>query len=50
MAKEAHSAIPSWSGYIYQGKLAIYEALRVIRKKLNDDTDFDFSDYELEVE
>lgn len=50
MSKEAHSAIPSWSGYIYQGKLAIYEALRVIKKQLNGDINFDFSAYSLEVE
>lgn len=50
MARETHSAIPSWSGYIYQGKIAIYEALRVIRKQLSIDVNFDFSDYMLEVE
>ena len=50
MAKSTHSAIPSWSGYIYQGKVAIYEALRVIKKELNTDINFDFSMYSLEVE
>jgi hypothetical protein len=50
MAKEPHSAIPSWSGYIYQGKIAFYEVLRVIKKKLKEDVDYDFSDYSLEVE
>ena len=37
MAKEPHSAIPSWSGYIYQGKIAFYEVLRIIKKNLNED-------------
>ena len=37
MAKEPHSAIPSWSGYIYQGKIAFYEVLRVIKKNLKED-------------
>ncbi len=50
MAKEPHSAIPSWSGYIYQGKIAFYEVLRVIKKQLNEDVNYDFSDYALEVE
>jgi len=50
MAKEPHSAIPSWSGYIYQGKIAFYEVLRVIKKKLQEDVTYDFSNYALEVE
>jgi len=50
MAKEPHSAIPSWSGYIYQGKIAFYEVLRVIKKNLKEDENYDFSNYSLEVE
>jgi hypothetical protein len=50
MAKEPHSAIPSWSGYIYQGKIAFYEVLRVIKKNLEEDENYDFSNYSLEVE
>ena len=50
MAKEPHSAIPSWSGYIYQGKIAFYEVLRVIKKNLGEDENYDFSNYSLEVE
>lgn len=50
MAKEAHSAIPSWSGYIYQGKIAFYHVLRIITNKLEQDQYFDFKNILLEVE
>lgn len=50
MAKEAFSAIPSWSGYIYQGKIAFYHVLRIIADKLVQDQDSDFNDTFLEVE
>jgi len=50
MAKEAHSAVPSWSGYVYQGKIALYHVLRIIQEKYASDSSFDFSNYSLEVE
>ncbi|MGB3750620.1 MAG: ABC-three component system protein [Arcobacteraceae bacterium] len=50
MAKEEHSAIPSWSGYIYQGKVAIYHVLRIIKDKLDIDSNCTFDNYDLEVE
>ena len=50
MAKEEHSAIPSWSGYVYQGKVSIYEVLRIIKKELLKNDQAIFDDYELEIE
>lgn len=50
MAKEAFSAIPSWSGYIYQGKIAFYHVLRIIADKLAEDHNFEFENTSLEVE
>jgi hypothetical protein len=50
MAKNEHSAIPSWSGYIYQGKVAIYHVLKTVHKKLQTDVDTKFDNYELEIE
>lgn len=41
-----HSAIPSWSGYNYQGKVAIYSALSFINSKQG----VDLSRYSLELE
>ena len=50
MAKEAFSAIPSWSGYIYQGKIAFYHVLRIIADNLAKDPYFEFENTSLEVE
>lgn len=50
MAKKEHSAIPSWSGYIYQGKVATYHVLRTVHEKLQTDVDTKFDNYELEIE
>lgn len=50
MAKEEHSAIPSWSGYVYQGKVAVYHALRSIENNLSVNTNAVFDNYELEIE
>ncbi len=50
MAKEAHSAVSSWSGYVYQGKIALYLVLRTIKEKYENNLSFDFSNYSLEVE
>ncbi|UCH96169.1 MAG: hypothetical protein JSV88_04745 [Candidatus Aminicenantes bacterium] len=48
MSKDEHDAIPSWFGYVYQGKVALYYALTVINKRL--DNGGSFKDYSLEVE
>ncbi|WP_141050857.1 ABC-three component system protein [Aliarcobacter cryaerophilus] len=50
MAKDEHSAIPSWSGYIYQGKVAIYHVLRIVKDELNDYPNKTFDNYNLEIE
>ncbi|MBY0380203.1 MAG: hypothetical protein K2P99_07380 [Burkholderiales bacterium] len=50
MAKDAHSAVPSWSGFLYQGKLAIYYALTVIQEKLSNNSQFNFRTFQLEIE
>jgi hypothetical protein len=50
MAKKEHSAIPSWSGYVYQGKVAIYHVLRTIKDSLTTDKDAIFDNYELQIE
>lgn len=50
MARSEHSAIPSWSGYIYQGKVALYHVLKIIEKKLFTLPSFDFNNYDLEIE
>ena len=44
--RDTHNAVSSWSGYDYQGKVAIYWALCVINEK----EDIDYSDYLLEIE
>jgi hypothetical protein len=43
---DTHNAVSSWSGYDYQGRVAIYWALCVINEKV----DLDYTDYELEIE
>ena len=45
-----HDATPSWSGYIYQGKIAIFHALRVLREKFSHDAESSFDDFCLEIE
>lgn len=50
MAKDEHSAIPSWSGYIYQGKVALYHVLRIVKEELDIDVNKTFENYDLEVE
>jgi len=50
MAKEEHSAIPSWSGYVYQGKVAVYHVLRTIEERFRVDSSTEFDNCELEIE
>lgn len=50
MAKKEHSAIPSWSGYVYQGKVAVYHVLKIIKDNLTTNKDAVFDNYELEIE
>lgn len=50
MAKKEHSAIPSWSGYIYQGKVAIYHVLFLIHANLSKNISTEFNNYGLEIE
>lgn len=45
-SRKYHSAIPSWSGYNYQGKVAIYSVLDTINAKIGTD----LSRYSLELE
>lgn len=44
--RDTHNAAASWSGYDYQGKVAIYWALCVINEK----DDINYCDYQLEIE
>lgn len=41
-----HSAIPSWSGYNYQGKVALYSSLKFLNQRIGED----FSRFSLELE
>ncbi len=50
MAGGKHDATPSWSGYIYQGKVAIFYALKVINEKIEENKNYDFAQYALEIE
>ncbi|KRF06040.1 hypothetical protein ASG89_20060 [Paenibacillus sp. Soil766] len=43
---DSHSAVPSWSGYDYQGKVAIYTVLSLINSK----EVHEISDFVLEIE
>lgn len=46
----AHDAVPTWSGYNYQGKVAIYYALKKINElKVNGDIE-SIRNYKLEIE
>ncbi|MCK5345695.1 MAG: hypothetical protein KAR20_19935 [Candidatus Heimdallarchaeota archaeon] len=46
----AHDASATWSGFNYQGKVAIFYALSLINEGLDEDIEFDFSTYELILE
>jgi len=46
----AHDASATWSGFNYQGKVSILHTLTIINKKLDEDLDFDFTNYELKLE
>ncbi|EPM68508.1 hypothetical protein A584_17715 [Pseudomonas syringae pv. theae ICMP 3923] len=46
----AYDASPSWSGFNYQGKVAIYYALTLINKCLSTNLNFDFSNHALILE
>lgn len=50
MAKNEHSAIPSWSGYVYQGKVAIYHVLKIVHDNLVTNAGATFYNYKLEIE
>ncbi|MCT7359579.1 ABC-three component system protein [Thalassolituus pacificus] len=46
----SHDASATWSGFNYQGKVALYHTLTLIKQKLGERLDFDFSGYELILE
>src|ERR1035437_3369853 len=46
----AHDASATWSGFNYQGKVAILHTLTIINKKLDENLDFDFTNHELKLE
>jgi len=46
----SYDASATWSGFNYQGKIALYHTLCLINEKLNEDVNFEFSDYELILE
>ncbi|HIC8800876.1 ABC-three component system protein [Aeromonas veronii] len=46
----SHDASATWSGFNYQGKIALYHVLKTICEKKNTDISFDFSDYKLILE
>ncbi len=46
----AYDASATWSGFNYQGKIALFHTLRVINKELNIDLNIDFTDYSLLLE
>jgi hypothetical protein len=50
MTEEAYDATASWSGYIYQGKVALYHALKIINEQEKTDQPMDISGLELEIE
>lgn len=49
-ATTTHDATPSWSGYTYQGKIAIFHALSILHEKFSQDAKSCFDDYCLEIE
>ncbi|MEB8433871.1 hypothetical protein OO007_16660 [Cocleimonas sp. KMM 6892] len=46
----SHDASATWSGFNYQGKVALYHTLTFINQKLDEDMNFEFSGYELILE
>lgn len=46
----SHDASATWSGFNYQGKVALYHTLTLINNQLNGNAAFDFSGYELILE
>lgn len=46
----SHDASATWSGFNYQGKVALFHTLRKISQKLSKSQSFDFSGYELILE
>ena len=46
----SHDASATWSGFNYQGKVALYHTLTLINNKLSEDINFDLSEYELVLE
>lgn len=46
----AHDASATWSGFNYQGKVAIFHTLHFINEKLDIDSEFDFNGYTLTLE
>lgn len=46
----SHDASPTWSGFNYQGKIALFHVLKEIGEMLGQDPDFCFNDYKLIVE
>lgn len=46
----AHDASATWSGFNYQGKVALFHTLYHINEKLSENPDFDFSGYNLTLE
>jgi hypothetical protein len=45
-----YDASATWSGFNYQGKIALFHTLRVINQELNLDSNIDFTDYSLLLE
>jgi hypothetical protein len=48
--KDAYDATPSWSGYTYQGKLALLHSLKVIIKLIDNDLSTELKDHAVEIE
>lgn len=46
----SYDASPSWSGFNYQGKVALFHVLKIIREKLQDNPGFNFDDYDFILE
>lgn len=46
----SHDASATWSGFNYQGKVALYHSLTLIKQKLAENESFDFSSYDLILE
>ena len=47
--EDIHSAVPSWSGFVYQGKVAIYTALHILNNVIEDDP-YSIDKYSLVIE